>query len=773
MGRHPADFARLVLAAGVVIACLFAARAPGVNPVETAIYAELQRVPTAPDRYLNVLTWAGWWPGIVLAAGLAGYLGRARMALALAWSGGIAWGLTVIVHVLIGPRVVSAEVLQAATHGIAAGTFDFPSTHAAVAAALATAAGPYLSRTLRGGCWVLVVLVAVADVVLGYNLPLGVFGGGFLGWGTGTLLHLVLGAPGRGTSDQAVELALRQAGLDTASITPRRRRFLDPLQYDVVDSAGQRLQMKVVRRLHRLAGPGYKARRMLASVETEHVARLSTPRHEVEHEAYVTLLAERAGVGTVPVLLAGEIEHGPPFLIRRWIEGRTLASMDPLEVDDALLGRLWKDVAALGAVRIAHHDLRAENILVDDSGRPRIMDFTFSRVGGPSGQTAQDAAELLVSVASVVGIERAVASAAQALPPDTLREALPHLQTLALHHRFRRQFAREVSLSALREALADTLGCPVPSFRSPVRATTLALLIAGGLAVYLLLPELSSIGEVKAAIQRADWGWLLVAFATGMGAVVISSMTILGACTEPLPVGKTVAVQVAAAFTGRTTAGALGFYGINMSFLERQGLRRAHAVGVLVLNRVATVVVAVLFTVIGIAVIGNAVPVSFNIGWQWWVGAAGVLAVLAGVLTSAFGRARLVRPAIRIGREMWAAMLPALRNRWRFTQLLIGEVGFMLLSAAGLATTLAAFQPRFPVLAVMAVFVVGSTLGQLLPTPGGLGAVEGALIAGLTAVGIQPADAIAAALTARVLTFWLPVLPGVIAFRVLQHRGVV
>lgn len=774
IGRHPADVMRMVVAAGVVIACLFAARAPGVNPVEQSIFTELQRLPLGADRYLQVVTWIGWWPGIVLAAGSAVYLGRARMSVALAWSGAIAWVLTLIMHTLIGHRVVSAALLAEATHGLAVGYFDFPSTHVAIAAALATAAGPYLTRTVRGVGWVLTIAVAVADVVLGYNLPLDVFAGGFLGWGTGTLLHLVLGAPGRGTSDRAVMLALQQAGLDPATVTPLRRRLRGPLQYDVIDTAGDVLRMKVVRRLHRLAGPGYQARRALASVETEHDARLSTPRHEVEHEAYVTLLAERAGVGTVPVLLAGEIEQGPPFLIRRKVQGRLLSEMLPNEVDDALLARLWKDAAALGAVRIAHHDLRAENILVDTAGRPRIVDFTFSRVGGPAGQTAQDAAELLVSVASVVGIHRAVTSAAQALPADTLRDALPHLQTLALHHRFRRQFAREVSLSALREALADALGCPVPSFHSPVRPTTLALLIAGGLAVYLLLPELSSIGEVRAAVMRADWGYLLLAVAAGMGAVVISALTILGACTEPLPVGRTIGVQVAAAFTGRTTAGALGFYGINMSFLERHGLRRSHAVGVLVLNRVVTFVVAGVMTVIGVLIIGNAVPVgTVNIGWQWWVAAAGVAAVLAGVLASRFGRLRLLRPGLRIARDMWHTMVPVLRNPWRFGQLLVGEVGFLVLSAGGLAATLAAFTPHFPVLAVLAVFVVGSTLGQLLPTPGGLGAVEGALIAGLTALGIGPADAIAAALVNRALTFWLPVLPGVAAFRILQHRGVV
>lgn len=58
----------------------------------------------------------------------------------------------------------------------------------------------------------------------------------------------------------------------------------------------------------------------------------------------------------------------------------------------------------------------------------------------------------------------------------------------------------------------------------------------------------------------------------------------------------------------------------------------------------------------------------------------------------------------------------------------------------------------------------------LVPTPGGLGAVEAATIAGLTAIGIAPTDAVAAA---RLLTYWLPVLPGIVVFWLLQHRRVI
>jgi len=98
---------------------------------------------------------------------------------------------------------------------------------------------------------------------------------------------------------------------------------------------------------------------------------------------------------------------------------------------------------------------------------------------------------------------------------------------------------------------------------------------------------------------------------------------------------------------------------------------------------------------------------------------------------------------------------------------------FLVLQAVGMAVTLAAFEPHFPLIPVMAVYVVASTLGQLAPTPGGLGAVEAATVAGLTAVGVAAAPAVAAVLTSRLLTFWLPALPGVAAFRLLQHHDVI
>ena len=71
---------------------------------------------------------------------------------------------------------------------------------------------------------------------------------------------------------------------------------------------------------------------------------------------------------------------------------------------------------------------------------------------------------------------------------------------------------------------------------------------------------------------------------------------------------------------------------------------------------------------------------------------------------------------------------------------------------------------------VGAVFLVGSAVAQAAPTPGGLGAVEAALIAGLVAAGLDNTVAVPAVFFYRLFTFWVPILPGWLSFQWLQRN---
>ena len=74
-----------------------------------------------------------------------------------------------------------------------------------------------------------------------------------------------------------------------------------------------------------------------------------------------------------------------------------------------------------------------------------------------------------------------------------------------------------------------------------------------------------------------------------------------------------------------------------------------------------------------------------------------------------------------------------------------------------------AFGDAPPAAVLVQAFFCGM-LGNLLPMPGGVGGVEGGMIASLVAFGVDGGLAVVAVLIYRAFTFWLPLIPGVIAY---------
>jgi uncharacterized protein (TIRG00374 family) len=77
---------------------------------------------------------------------------------------------------------------------------------------------------------------------------------------------------------------------------------------------------------------------------------------------------------------------------------------------------------------------------------------------------------------------------------------------------------------------------------------------------------------------------------------------------------------------------------------------------------------------------------------------------------------------------------------------------------------------RRGLIVIGAVYMGAAAIAAAAPSPGGLGAIEAALIAGLTGVGMQAGPAVSAVLLYRLATYWLPVLPGWLAWRALLRR---
>jgi len=71
---------------------------------------------------------------------------------------------------------------------------------------------------------------------------------------------------------------------------------------------------------------------------------------------------------------------------------------------------------------------------------------------------------------------------------------------------------------------------------------------------------------------------------------------------------------------------------------------------------------------------------------------------------------------------------------------------------------------------VGAIYLAGSAVAMVAPTPGGLGAVEAALIAGFVAAGVERDIAVPTVFFFRLATFWLPILPGALSFSWLRKH---
>ena len=104
------------------------------------------------------------------------------------------------------------------------------------------------------------------------------------------------------------------------------------------------------------------------------------------------------------------------------------------------------------------------------------------------------------------------------------------------------------------------------------------------------------------------------------------------------------------------------------------------------------------------------------------------------------------------------------------TELIGGVLLLSLTYILCLSACVAAFGGSVSIAKIGFVYLTGSAIGSIIPTPGGLGAVEAALTAGLTAAGVPSGVAVSAVLLFRLLTFWLPVPFGWVALNYLERR---
>jgi uncharacterized membrane protein YbhN (UPF0104 family) len=328
-----------------------------------------------------------------------------------------------------------------------------------------------------------------------------------------------------------------------------------------------------------------------------------------------------------------------------------------------------------------------------------------------------------------------------------------------------------VALPTVRKMLLAAVpgGEVTPVQLERIRPRTLVTLVASVAAIYLLAGELAR-ASPGSVLRSADWRWGVAALALSAVTYVGAALSLSGFVAERLNFIRTLLVQLAGSFVTLVTPAAIGGAALNVRYLQRRKIPAPVAVASVGVSQVVAFVLHILLLVVFAAIAGTGTQSAITPPtWAYFVLAG--LVVLAGAVLAVPAGRRLVRARLS---PTFGQVLPQLLEIAQHPRKLAeGIGGALLLSLAYilcLAACVAAFSRSVPFTKIGFVYLTGSAIGSIIPTPGGLGAVEAALTAGLTAAGVPGAVAVSAVLLFRLLTFWLPVPFGWAALNFLEHQ---
>ena len=637
---------------------------------------------------------------------------------------------------------------------------------------------PFVGRRWRQAGMVILAVFVLGRIVLVSGLPAEIFLVVAIGATVGIAVLLAFGRPDRRPTVEAVEAALASSALTRVTLEPYVRGVRGARWYVATDAGGSRLLVKVLSPDERSVDLMYRTYRYLRLKNIGDERPFSSLRRTVEHEALVSLQARDVGVGTPRMRAIAEVGEDSMLIVYEMVEARRLDHMDGPDVSDQTLRALWEHVACLREHRIAHRDLRPANVLVDDDEKPWLTGFAFSEIAASDDQLDGDIAQLLAALSLTVGTDRSVVGAVETLGPQTVGAALPRLQPNALSDSTRAALKTHPGLlEELQDKVAQRCAVTEPSYLpleriSKQRIFTTAMLVA---VTYFLLPQLADLPGVFREIGAADWSWVPLVLLFSALTYVAAALAMGGAVPTRLRAVPTLATQVAASFASNLAPAGVGGMALNVRYLRKSGVDGPVAASSVGLNAAAGFAVHMGLMVVFFVWAGRSAVGSLSL--PHWPVLAIVAAVIAVCIGLAFAipatRALLATKLAPLLGRAFSGLAAVIRSPGKIALLLGGSAAVTLSYVLAVYFSTLAFGGDLSLAQVGAVYLAGSAIAVAAPTPGGLGALEAAVIAGLVGAGMSSTDAVPAVFLFRLATYWLPILPGWIAFNRLRRADFV
>ena len=649
----------------------------------------------------------------------------------------------------------------------------FPVVRVALVTAILVAAAPHLTRPLRRFGWFAIFVTAVAAIALSYGSPIHAVGSFGIGLFAAGVYLVIVGSP-RGYPDpRAVSTALEVLGVPNSGIAPAPFQTWGVIRFLARVEGGEQVVIKV----HgRDAFDSQLAAKIWHTLWYREMGRTIsyTRLQAVEHEALITVVANRAGVNVADLAAVGSASS-EIALIALERPGTPLNDETPDAVDDDVLIQMWREVSKMHSRSISHGSLDTSSVLVGPN-RPVLTDFALGSLAPDVADEGADVAELLYSTAVLVGVERAARTALEGLGQERLVASFPYLQIPAISPTTRhlaedpKDFMAELAAKVSELTGAD-LPKPVQLRRVTVRnLVTLALLL---LVAYALIPLITQVdyAQIWAVLESADWWLVAAAFIVGHLQFFPQATSTMFAVPAKLPFWPLLILQTASQFISLAIPSSAGRVAMNAAFLHKFGVTVTVALAQGAIDGFSGFLVQAMILIV-ILLTGN-VDLGFDIDAADipWLLILGILVLLVvGVVIAVMKVERLREKVVPVLQQAWGALLVVLRQPVRAIGLLTSN--FIYWNLLGITLWILLEAVGSPVDYSAALFVAAGTslFAGFMPVPGGVGVAEAAMTALLATFGVDKSVALAVTAVYRAITFYLPALEGFFGSRWLERN---
>ncbi len=649
----------------------------------------------------------------------------------------------------------------------------------AMLAAVLTVSGPWLPARWRRWWWTLLLAFVPIHLVVSAVVPARSLLGLSVGWFVGALVVLVVGTPALEVPLDGAARAMARRGFGVSALRVVRPAGRGPMLLCATQDRG-RADPDEGLAIVELYGPHQRGGgflrqfwRKLRLRDSETAPLQTSMRRAIEHRALMAIAVGDVGLANTAPIAVSALERGWTLYAHRPAQGIPIDEC----ADQTPVARLWDALAVLHSQQISHGDLRSKEITVVD-GTPLFGGFSLAEYGASEAHLHNDIAQLLVTTTDLYGADKAVAAAITVFGNDAVLAASRRLTKAAMHQRLR-QSVRDPAhtMASARDEVKRQTGADQITTATITRFTRSQLIQTVLLValVYVAYPFISSVPVFFSELSTANWWWAVVGLAVS-ALKYLGAGAALWACADGLVTFRNLAVmQVANTFAATTTPAGVGGLALSTRFLQKGGLGALRATTAVALQQSVQVLTHVSLLIVFSAAAGASANLSR------FVPSATVLYLIAGAALGAVGvflfvpklrhwLATAVRPRLK---EVVDDLVELAREPKRLAIIVLGCAATTLGAALALWASIEAFGGDASFVTVTIVTMVGGTLASAAPTPGGVGAVEAALIGGLAAFGVPAAVAVPSVLLYRILTCWLPVFIGWPIMRWLTRRDMI